>query len=747
MYPKKLPSLLRFLPCILSCWAFVNAQPSASPAPHLAAEVIELPPFEVEAANDRGYATANSLGATRMNISVLESPQVVVSLNEKFMFDTGHTDLVYLASYVAGVAGAGNKNAGRVSIRGREVGLMNLTDGLREDAPAGSFSTIGVSRYEVIKGPAGALYGSHPVGGTINRIMKRPGATPQTTVRFFLDDVDGSQRGQLEIDSSNRLVDGKLGYRLAGEVRRGEMLGGDNDNRQALYSFIDYKLAGNAQVWTRWEAHATNAAGKSNTFRAGSYDATRPEYRSLGLGILPMDTLIVGKDGAANSLNRTELFMGELGFQYEIARWTLKLVTRYSYTTQNAQTYHGNNFDFIAANGGVIGNHNNTVFENPNWVEIRTRGSHVDAGANNSTRGGVYLDLAGRFEVGATRHQALTYLSLMTSESWNSSLRYAAAPQTLINPRTLDIKVGRWQTTNLPADLTFTSVTTSSRSNNDSFAFGVQDMMRVFSDKLVVIGGVGFQGVRSNANNRLNPANNVINSSNSDWSPSYGAVYRFTQNTSIFLNHSETFTPRSGFDSLGTPLRNGRGESDEAGVKVNLWNGRLSGTFAVFETMEDGFTVSTLINGFPATVQGGIATAKGWEVDLAAQPFDGLSLIAGFSDVQGKTQTGTFFRNANTGFNWNVFASYAFQNKALRGISMNGGYKSVSERAGDSGNSFLLPSYETVAVGVGYDRNAWSVRLHVENLLNEHYVFGAVNVSNIYFGDPRRFRLTTAFKF
>ena len=51
--------------------------------------IVQLSPFEVTGENDRGYGTTNSLGATRMNISVLESPQVIVSLNEKFMQDTG----------------------------------------------------------------------------------------------------------------------------------------------------------------------------------------------------------------------------------------------------------------------------------------------------------------------------------------------------------------------------------------------------------------------------------------------------------------------------------------------------------------------------------------------------------------------------------------------------------------------------------------------------------------------------------
>jgi outer membrane receptor for ferric coprogen and ferric-rhodotorulic acid len=66
-----------------------------------AEEIVRLSPFEVTAANDRGYGTTNSLGATRMNISVMETPQVVVSLNEKFIKDTVLIEMEDIASYVA----------------------------------------------------------------------------------------------------------------------------------------------------------------------------------------------------------------------------------------------------------------------------------------------------------------------------------------------------------------------------------------------------------------------------------------------------------------------------------------------------------------------------------------------------------------------------------------------------------------------------------------------------------------------
>jgi len=316
-----------------------------------------------------------------------------------------------------------------------------------------------------------------------------------------------------------------------------------------------------------------------------------------------------------------------------------------------------------------------------------------------------------------------------------------------MNPRPLNLRVGIWQTTNLPPDLTFNSVVTSSRSNSDVFGFGVQDMITLFSDRVVLAGGVGFQGARSNSINRLNRANDVINQLNSEWSPSYGLVYRVSKTVSLFANHAETFSPKSGFDSLGNPLRNGRGESDEFGVKVNLWNGRLTGTLASFETTEDGFSVTTLINGFPASIQGGVATNTGWELDVTAQLFDGLNILAGVSDVEAKSATGQYFRNANTGFNWGVFAMYDLPLKSFRGVSISTGYKSVSERFGDGGNSYILPGYETVSAGIGYTLKKWRFQLQAENLLNEEFISSSVNASNIYFGDPRRWRLTTTYRF
>lgn len=711
-----------------------------------AEQIVRLTPFEVTAQNDRGYGTTNSLGATRMNISVLESSQVVVSLNEKFISDTGLIEFEDIANYVAGVSRGSTKVAGSVTMRGTEIGGLGLTDGLREGlASLTSYDMVGVSRYEFIKGPAGALYGSHAVGGVVNRVMKRPTEQPFTTVKFSIDELSGNNLGRLEVDTSNRLLGNKLGYRVAGALQEGKAQASNNDNRQTLYSFVDYALGSNAKAWSRLELHKVDRTTPSHTFRAAAYDSSDPGRRSLGLGVIPVTTVIAGPGNT--TFKETEVYLGEVGFQYDLSRWTLKLVGRYSFDKTNRQTYHGNNFDFVAANGTVIGNQNNTIFENPNWVDIRTRGSTYDVNYDNGESVGAFMDIAGRFDLGPTKHQMLTYVSLVSAESWGMQMRYNAASQSLINPRPLNIRVGQWQFNNLPADLTLNSNTSSALSNSTTIGLGFQDNITMFSGRLVLAGGMGYQRATSNSENRLNPANSIINRKNSQWSPTYGLVFRATPEISIFANHSETFRPRSGFDSLGNALRNGSGESDEVGVKVNLWDGRLTGTFAVFETTEDGFVVATVINGFPASVQAGVATNKGWEFDLTAQPIDGLNLIAGFSDLTGSTESGSYFRNANAGFNWGLYAHYDFQGKRLRGFSASVGFRKVADRWGDGANTFILPGYETVSAGVGYTRKAWRFQLQVENVLGEEYLVSAVNFSNIYFGDPRRYRLTTTYRF
>ena len=145
-------------------------------------DTVKLAPFEVVTdKGTRGYGTTNALGATRINAPIADTPQSIVSLNQEFLKDVNPTNFSEALRFVSGVTnGAGAEYGGDVTIRGITTEAIGFRDSIRDrlsTSAAGLAALpdpIEVERLEVIKGPAGALYGSHGFGGVINRVSKRP---------------------------------------------------------------------------------------------------------------------------------------------------------------------------------------------------------------------------------------------------------------------------------------------------------------------------------------------------------------------------------------------------------------------------------------------------------------------------------------------------------------------------------------------------------------------------------------------
>ena len=146
---------------------FAQTGPARAVSPSATEEVIQLSQFTVSAASDSGYNSANTVGATRVNIAIKNVPITVVSLNAQFLQDTGAVSLEQAARYVSGVIGAGAPYSGQLTVRGQNTPGANFRDGVQEanGARGALFSDIALTeRVEIIKGPAGTLYGSRGKG-------------------------------------------------------------------------------------------------------------------------------------------------------------------------------------------------------------------------------------------------------------------------------------------------------------------------------------------------------------------------------------------------------------------------------------------------------------------------------------------------------------------------------------------------------------------------------------------------------
>ena len=134
-----------------------------------------------------------------------------------------------------------------------------------------------------------------------------------------------------------------------------------------------------------------------------------------------------------------------------------------------------------------------------------------------------------------------------------------------------------------------------------------------------------------------------------------GVVWKVTKPVSLYVGASSSFSPGGINAQLrydGGSLPNGRGKGTEAGLKINAFDGRVSGSVTVFQTKAqdmiagvDGTTqqivAPTGINGsYWATINAASynfsAVTKGLEITLSARPVRGWRTMLGYTLNQGR---------------------------------------------------------------------------------------------------------------
>jgi iron complex outermembrane receptor protein len=143
----------------------------------------------------------------------------------------------------------------------------------------------------------------------------------------------------------------------------------------------------------------------------------------------------------------------------------------------------------------------------------------------------------------------------------------------------------------------------------------------------------------------------------------------------------------------------------------------------------------------------GNATTKGWDLDLAAAPLKGLSVILGIGDVSSKTDAGLRRRGVSQGVSYKIFSSYEIGSGMLSGLSFGAGYEFANDRAGDTTDILRMPSYELVEFMAAFHVRRLRFQLNVYNVLDKVFAFTSVNRNNIWPSEPRNFRLSAAYRF
>lgn len=186
--------------------------PAAAASVDADSETVVLSPFTVTTEKDKGYRATNSISGTRLNTAIKDIPMPIEVITEKFVRDTGATDLRQSLRYSAGILlqtqndqgnlganayqGPGgvnnpegvtaNKTQSSIKMRGYVTDTV-LRDGYRRQ---NSTDSVNISRIEVIRGPAALLYGIGNFGGIVNYLPKMPEAEPHAEVTASIGSYD-----------------------------------------------------------------------------------------------------------------------------------------------------------------------------------------------------------------------------------------------------------------------------------------------------------------------------------------------------------------------------------------------------------------------------------------------------------------------------------------------------------------------------------------------------------------------------
>lgn len=732
----------------------------------------QLEPFVLTEVESVGYSTSSTSAGSRFIVPITELPQSVIAINREIMDDVAAKTTEEALQFVSGVNPIATGSIGSVAIRGLEVrsGSSQLIDGL----PGGSSVLFGagsehetefLERYEVVKGAAGTLYGTHSLGGLINRIYKDPTEDFAASLNFTYSDIGDTY--QTSADVSGPIdKNGELKYRFVGVFRDGETMNGGEDSKEGFYSTFSYKpKKSNARVWVRAEYRDVETG----------HETPSVFYDNVGeplFNILPVDVRTVPVPN-----NEVRNFQyGELGISNSLGEglfgnWDMRLVTRWFQRKNNdpIPDIIPIGFAFIDANNNIVGTTGTSVpegggqaFADTNYTDIIMSNAVTRVnGPDQTKQWGTYLDMTGEFKTGPISHRMLIYSQYTNqrgrTQFTNYTIKEEFGGSQFTNNLVIENAFSILRQNTLPESMQYFENPVQSQDNRvggETFGAGIQNNMSILDNRINVVAGVRYDHVVNNGVDNLLTGESTASLTQNEWTWKFGAVVKplpDNQNVSIFYNFSQTFDPifEERVPGSGDLLDNLQGEANEIGVKLELFNSALVFTGSYFDNELEAqplrlFNPDTGLDEFE---QGGISTIDGIEFDLAWQVNENIAFVLAASDVDSRDPNGGRVRAIQNEFNYSFLGRYQFLDGPLAGLRVGVTVKDTGDRIGSNRQDFTIKGYTKLGAFARYSWGNFDLQFNAYNLTDEEAALTSIFSALVIADQPRNFKLSGTFRF
>jgi len=251
-----------------------------------------------------------------------------------------------------------------------------------------------------------------------------------------------------------------------------------------------------------------------------------------------------------------------------------------------------------------------------------------------------------------------------------------------------------------------------------------------------------------------------------------GAVFNLTKDIALYALDSTTMQVQTSRQIDGSYTDPQLGIGREIGVKTNLVDGRLGMTVAIFDIKLTNVAFSpgliSPITGLSYVVPIGATKQKGADITLFAKPLTNWQVT--FNAYKGTVKDA--FGNAHLGGTytgtWSFYTRYDFTSDALKQFAIGGGAYRTYGRWSASNPNFVLPDGNTPGTNgspngarvirladgtmsslfVDYKFNRHlTLKLTVNNVLDQRFDLGALNVFQPNPAIPRTFGMIATYRF
>lgn len=721
--------------------AFVLVPAAKGDALQLGATTISGQALGAVSENTGSYTTGATTTATKLNLSLKETPQSVSVMTRQRIDDQNLSSLGSVLEQTPGI-NVQSPGSDRLYVFSRGLAIDNYQyDGMPTTSFAFSqalpqaLSDMAIyDHVEVLRGASGLLSGTGDPSGTINLIRKKPTSTFQGYVSAGLGSWD---LYRTEVDVSGPLT--PTGNVRARAVAAYQQANSFTDHLQQektiLYGVTEFDLSDSTLLTVGAEYLYNNPRGFSTT--------GLPMLDIKGNQLHPSRS---DNPATRDSTNRQESVNAFASIEQKLANdWALKASANSLYGTRDYDSIIvGTSTGFVNAQTG-------------NGLSYT-----ATKGDNTQEQKGLDVMLSGPFQLLGREHELVLGFNYQSYENRRNGYGYLLANGNSNNGLSgKPVNIYTWNNYSPNASYNYNR----EDDDIDQWQNGVYLATRLKpTDDLSVILGTRVSNYRYDATLKYHALSLLPYGTddavrvNGKVTPYAGIVYDLTPHHSVYASYTSIFKPQSYHETDGKLLAPREGDNYEIGLKSDYYDGRLNTAIALFEVkLENDAIANGMVTGndYLTAYEAKKTTTRGIDMEVSGELLPDWNLNASYSHSVVKDDDNQRVKTTIPADMVKVWSTYRLPGELDR-VTVGGGVNWQSSihmtldnwpltapgkvKQGDYATANLMARYQLTP--------QWTATATVNNLFDKKYINSLdENFRSGSYGAPRNFMLTTKYAF